>query len=276
ASFSHFQTDQRTFYSGAFSFLQRIAADELLLFHFAEAIQPSVPDINRIGNLVAVERELAFEPQRIPSAQAARHDPEFLTCNENLVPDECAGTFVRWNVDFEAILGGVTRTAHQSVLKPAHSAARDPVELHRAQVRVRELLQQIHVFAEAMHDDIIHKGSLGIEQRRILRLADRQPRGIVHGNSLNCGEGLSPGEADVAHVADIKDADARAHGHVLVDDAATKRSGIFDGHIPSIEFHHLRAHLAMDNIERSFSNGGRLYRRQDRPQTEQWLAAGMV
>ena len=40
--------------------------------------------------------------------------------------------------------------------------------------------QQIVVFAEAMDDDIVDKRALRIEQRGILRLADREARGIIH------------------------------------------------------------------------------------------------
>jgi hypothetical protein len=59
---------------------------------------------------------------------------------------------------------------------------------------------------------------------------------------------------------------------MLIDDAAAKGSGIFDWHIPAIEFHHLRAHLAMNDVQRSFSDGGRVKRRQDQPQTSSgWL-----
>jgi hypothetical protein len=93
---------------------------------------------------------------------------------------------------------------------------------------------------------------------------------------LNSWQGLPAGELDVAHVADIEDAGARPHCHVLVDDAAAQRSGIFNWHIPAVELHHPRAHLAVNGVQRSFSDGRRLNRGQDRPQNEQWLAAGMV
>ena len=63
-----------------------------------------------------------------------------------------------------------------------------------------------------------------------------------------------PGQPDVAHVADVEDADAGAHGHVLGDDAAADGCGIFDRHVPAVEFDHLRAHLAMDGVQRSFAD----------------------
>jgi hypothetical protein len=109
-----------------------------------------------------------------------------------------------------------------------------------------------------------------------MRLPAMKLRGIVHADVLNGIERLGTANEDVAHVADIEDAGARPHCHVLVDDAAAQRSGIFNWHIPAAEFHHPRAHLAMNGVQRSFSDGRRLNRGQDRPQNEQWLAAGMV
>lgn len=69
------------------------------------------------------------------------------------------------------------------------------------------------------------------------------------------GEGLSSGQADIAHVADIKDANPGAHRIVFGDDSA--RRGIFDRHIPSVEVDHFRAHLTMDSIQRGFADNWR-------------------
>src|SRR5690349_1759555 len=68
-------------------------------------------------------------------------------------------------------------------------------------------------------------------------------------------------------MADVEDADTGPDGHVLIDDSATDGRGILDGHVPTVEFHHLGAHLAMDGVERSLTNGGRFNRRQERPQS---------
>ena len=72
---------------------------------------------------------------------------------------------------------------------------------------------------------------------------------------LDGGECLAPGQANITHVTDVEDAHAGAHRIVLSDNAARRR--IFDGHIPAIEIHHLRAHLAMDGVKRSLANGWR-------------------
>jgi hypothetical protein len=41
---------------------------------------------------------------------------------------------------------------------------------------------------------------------------------------------------------------------VFVDDAASDGRRIFDRHVPAIELDHLRAHLAMDGVERGLAN----------------------
>src|SRR5579872_7574724 len=90
---------------------------------------------------------------------------------------------------------------------------------------------------------------------------------------LHRGQRLRSGQSDVAHVADIENTAARAHGHVLIDDSAPDRRRIFYRHIPAVEIHHLRAHLAMDSVQRSFADlsrdagGRRLNRRQNEPQS---------
>jgi hypothetical protein len=61
-------------------------------------------------------------------------------------------------------------------------------------------------------------------------------------------------QPDVAHVADIEDADASADRHVLGDDPAADRCWVLDGHIPAIEFDHLCAQRAMHAIERGLAH----------------------
>ena len=106
-----------------------------------------------------------------------------------------------------------------------------------------------------MHDHVVYKRPLRIEQRRILRLADGEPRRIVHGNVLNRSQRLRPLQANIAHVRDVEDANAGANCVVLGNNAARRR--IFDRHIPAIEVDHLRAHLAMHGVERGLANGRR-------------------
>ena len=113
--------------------------------------------------------------------------------------------------------------------------------------------QQKIVLGEPVHDYVVDERSLRIEQRRILRLANHQPRGVVHRHLLDRRERLRPGNAYVAHVADVKDADAVANRHVLGHQPTGL--GILDRHIPAVELDHLRAHLPMHAIERRLANG---------------------
>src|SRR4029077_3099866 len=78
---------------------------------------------------------------------------------------------------------------------------------------------------------------------------------------LHGGQRFPAGQADIAHVADVENSDAGAHRHVLGNNAAPDRGRVFHRHVPAVELHHLRAHLAMDGVQRSlpdlFWDGGR-------------------
>src|ERR1700690_3304150 len=71
---------------------------------------------------------------------------------------------------------------------------------------------------------------------------------------LHSGQCLRTGQADIAHMADVKNANPGAHSHMLGDDTASDRGRVFDGHIPTVELDHLGAHLAMDGVQGGFSN----------------------
>ena len=131
-----------------------------------------------------------------------------------------------------------------------------------------------------MDNHIIDERPLRIEQRRILRLPDRQPRRVIHRNVLHGGHRFGPGQSDIAHVADVKNADAGAHRHVLGDNAAPDRRWVFHRHVPAVKLHHLRAHLAMDGVQRGlahvFWDDGRsgLDNGQEKPRLDSGWAAG--
>jgi hypothetical protein len=69
------------------------------------------------------------------------------------------------------------------------------------------------------------------------------------------GQRLRSGEPDIAHVADVEDADASTNRVVLGHDAADGR--VFNGHVPAVEFDHFRAHLAMHRVKRGLANSWR-------------------
>src|SRR5208282_3645563 len=115
------------------------------------------------------------------------------------------------------------------------------------------------------------KRPLRIKQRRILRLADGEPRSIIHGDVLNCSQCLKTLQANIPHMRDIEDAYASANRIVLGNNAS--RGRVFDRHVPAIEFDHLRAHLAMNGVERGLAGWrGRLNSGQMVPRSEQWLS----
>ena len=124
----------------AFAFSSAVAADELGLLHLAEAVEPRFPDINGIGNLVAVERKLAFEPQRVARPKATGDYAElFARLKQNLIPNARAGRLIGRNVNFEAVFGRYIQCGPSEYCdQAAERAARDPVELHRAQIGVGE------------------------------------------------------------------------------------------------------------------------------------------
>ncbi len=103
--------------------------------------------------------------------------------------------------------------------------------------------QQVILFAEPVHNDIVHKRAFRIKHRRIMRLSNRQQGSVVHAEMLHGCERPArfvPGpDANVAHVAHVKNANAVSNRFVLRDKSATRR--VLDGHVPAAEIDHLRA-----------------------------------
>ena len=106
-----------------------------------------------------------------------------------------------------------------------------------------------------MDDHVIHKSALRIEQSGVLAcpMASREASFIEM--CCTAASASRSGQADVAHVADVKDAHAGANGNVLGDNATRRR--IFDRHVPAIELDHVGAHLAMNGVQRGLADGGR-------------------
>src|SRR6266851_570971 len=128
AALRHFQTHERTLDTRCLRLLQSRAPNELRLLHLAEAVEAGFPHIDRIGNLVPVERQLAFEAQRIACAQSAGHDAEFLTRSQNLIPHPSACRLIRRNVDLEAVFGGVAGARDENILQATDASTRHPIK----------------------------------------------------------------------------------------------------------------------------------------------------
>ncbi len=91
----------------------------------------------------------------------------------------------------------------------------------------------------------------GREQRGVVRLAVFEPRGVVHGDVLHGGQRAGAAKLDLAHVADVEEAHAGAHGHVLGNQAAAG-AWILDRHVPAAEVHHFGLEGAVRGVESGF------------------------
>ncbi len=118
---------------------------------------------------------------------------------------------------------------------------------------------------QAVDEQVVDKRALRRQQARILRLPDLQLRGVVARDALHRRQRVPAGDLDLAHVADVEEAGARAHGHVLVGDAR-----ILDRHVPAAERTHLGAGAAMAGVERRLleRRGGGLFHEEQRRVTE--------
>src|SRR6516162_658188 len=111
--------------------------------------------------------------------------------------------------------------------------------------------QEIVLFPETVDDDIVYERPFRIKHRRVLRLADRQFGGVVHGDVLHgresCTRGLPAVNANVTHVTHVKNADSVAYRLVFGYQAAAQ--GVFHGHVPAAKIHHLCPKAAMQRVQ---------------------------
>ena len=103
---------------------------------------------------------------------------------------------------------------------------------------------------EAVDQQVVDERALLGGQPRVVRLADLQLRRVVAGDPLDSGERIAAGHLDLAHVADVEEADAGANGKVLVRDAR-----ILHGHVPAAERHHAGAQRDMTRVQRRLAEG---------------------
>ena len=112
------------------------------------------------------------------------------------------------------------------------------------------LIRSIHAQEEGIvrhfvDQDVVDETAMLIEQPGILRLPVLQLGDAVGGDVVGQLHGFRPANFDLAHVADIEQADRVAHGVVFVDQA-----GILHRHIPAAEIDHLRAGRAVHFVQR--------------------------
>jgi len=141
---------------------------------------------------------------------------------------------------------------------PARDLFGDPrVVLH--DVRGVDDEEEVIAF-EAIDQEVVNERALRCQEPRVLRLSRLEPRRVVAGDPLHRGQRVFAGEFELAHVADVEQAGARANGHVFVGDA-----GVFERHVPSAKGNHLGARRAVASVERRLleGRGGLVHRRQE-------------
>ena len=94
AAIDRLQPNQRALDARRLGALQRVPADEFSLFHLQKAVQTGLPDIDRLGNLVSIQRQLALQSQRVACSETAGHDAELFAGLQHFIPDARAGRFI--------------------------------------------------------------------------------------------------------------------------------------------------------------------------------------
>jgi hypothetical protein len=67
--------------------------------------------------------------------------------------------------------------------------------------------EEVVILGHLVHQDVVHKTAVLVEQARVVRLADLQFWHGVGSNGIGEFGGLGPANLDLAHVADIENAD---------------------------------------------------------------------
>src|SRR5260370_9698783 len=88
--------------------------------------------------------------------------------------------------------------------------------------------QKVAVSRDFMDQDIVDEPSVLVQQSGVLRLPVLKARGIVGGDVVDQPQSLRAANLDLAHVADIEQADAPPYCVVLLQEARVLR-----GHAPA-------------------------------------------
>ena len=106
---------------------------------------------------------------------------------------------------------------------------------------------EVLVVSYFVHKNVVNKTAVFIQQPTVLDLPNFQLRRVVGANPIHQFESLRTANHQLAHVADVEYADARADGLVLV-----KNAFVLHRHIPAAKINHFGPKLAVHGIERSF------------------------
>ena len=134
-------------------------------------------------------------------------------------------------------LVGLVRHGHV-----APGAGGGPGEVLRRIAGVHD--EHVGVGAAAVDEQVVHERALLRQERRVVRAPVGELADVVGSHALKVSRRAASRHLELAHVRDVEDPDALAHGLVLLEDA-----GVLDGHLPAAEIDQLRAELAVQVIE---------------------------
>ena len=85
-----------------------------------------------------------------------------------------------------------------------------------------------------VNDDVVNDATVFCTKKRVLSLTVLKPGNITGCDPLQVLESVGPGHINLAHVADVKEANGVANGMVLGEHARR----VLDWHLPATEWNH--------------------------------------
>src|SRR5262245_46284516 len=136
------------------------------------------------------------------------------------------------------------------------------------------------LWSKAVDGEIVDDPPVWITEGCVLHLEGFQLAGIISGEPLYHGQCAWPPDLDLAHVADVEQADRSAHGPVLLEDAR-----VLHRHFPAAKLDEFRTCRLVHRIQRRLFQAHRCWwchgrislRRGARPwvRVSEWVASQM-
>jgi hypothetical protein len=283
----HLEPDQLPRDAAGAEALDRRAPHEIPLGRLDDPAEPSLEWTGGLVDVIAVERELHLEPERVAGAEADRLDAVAVARLDQCAPERLGAG--RGRVELEAVLARITgpgddrghprdRAADEMVVRHArHVRVREPPDqrlglraLHREERRLRAhvrpprraaavrrdpcpvLVDVRRVYCE--HEPVVVQA---VERQVVhdaaLRIAEERVLDLADGED-RCVVGGEPlddrervGSGDL-ELAHVADVE-ESHG-AAHRPVLLDDPGVLHGHLPTAEGNHLRARLAVDVVER--------------------------
>ena len=109
------------------------------------------------------------------------------------------------------------------------------------------------IVSHFVDQDVVDEAAVLVEQAGVVRLSDLQLGHGVGGGKVDEFGRFRSADLDLAHMADIEEADGFADGVVLVDQAR-----VLNGHVPAAEVDHFGTTGTVDVVQRrALKLGGR-------------------